>query len=493
MTLKNIKYNTHTRIGYFKSIRYVTLAAAILFASCSSILDKEPIATLDAGSFFQTADDAVQAVNAAYQPLTFSNTNNNFYWAFGTLASDEAIVGGDGSRAGLVELDALTHTPRTDELNKFWQLEYKGITQCNLVLDKIQKITMDKTLQNRIIGEALFLRSFYYFQLTQVYGDVPLFTSIIPPDKLKVPRTPKATIYAQIATDCDLAASYLPIKYAATDVGRATKGAALALAAKTYLYQKSWDKTIEYVKKVKDLNTYALMPNYQDNFGKKTQNNTESVWEIQHTNLELGVGNSLNQWWCSKKLTGGYGFCEVTADLVAAFETDDPRRKFSIAMNNEDYLGFVYKNSYSSTRYSVRKYLQADSTVTQKADGDINYTAIRYAEVLLWEAEANGELGKITEGGIPLEAVRARARAQATNPITALPRIVTTDKKTFIDAVRHERQVELSFELHRYFDLVRWGIAATKIPEFKVGKHEVFPLPQVEMDLNQSLIQNPNY
>jgi starch-binding outer membrane protein, SusD/RagB family len=473
--------------------KYTLIVLVLLLNACKGFLDKDPIATLDAGSFFQTQDDAIQAVNAAYKPLTFSNGNNNFYWAFGTLASDEAIVGGDGSRAGLVELDALTHTPRTDEINSFWKLQYSGITQCNLVLDKIQTISFDKTMQNRIIGEALFLRAYYYFSLTQVFGDVPLFITTIAPDKLKAPRTPKADIYKQLIIDCDKAAELLPPQYAAAETGRATKGAALALAAKVSIYQKNWEKAVEYVGKVKALNIYALMPNYEDNFKKTTQNNKESVWEIQHTNLELGVGNALNQWWTSKKVVGGYGFCEATDTFVKAFEANDPRRRFTVAMNNEDYFGTVYKNSFASTRYSPRKYLQADSTVTQKADGDINYTAIRYAEVLLWEAEALTELGKITEGSLPLEIVRNRARLQSATPATTLPRITTTDKATMIAAIRHERQVELGFEMHRYFDLVRWGIAASRIPEFKAGKHEVFPLPQIEMDLNPSLVQNPNY
>ena len=474
------------------NIKYILFTATILFTACQSILDKDPIATLDAGSFFQTEADAVQAINAAYKPLTFSNENNNFYWAFGSLASDEAIVGGDGSRTGLIELDALTHTPRTEEINSFWKGQYSGITQANLVLDKIPKIP-NSAVKNRVIGEALFLRSYYYSLLVQVFGDVPLFTAIVSPDKLKAPRTPKTDIYKQIIIDCDRAAELLPPQYAASDLGRPTKGAALALAAKTYLYQKNWEKTIEYVGKVKALNIYGLMPNYEDNFKKKTQNNKESVWEIQHTNLELGVGNSLNQWWLSKKIVGGYGFAEATDTFVKAFENDDPRRKFTVASNNEDYFGAVYKNSFSSTRYSPRKYLQADSTATQKADGDINYTAIRFAEVLLWEAEALAELGRNTEGVVPLETVRARARAQATNPATALPRIVTTNKNTLIEAVRHERQVELGFEMHRYFDLVRWGIAAKFIPEFKVGKHEVYPIPQTERDLNPSLVQNVGY
>ena len=155
------KYLLFNRLTYAKALGYLFFifhfSFFIFLTSCQSILNKEPIATLDAGSYFQTGNDAVQAINAAYQPLTFSNSNNNFYWAFGVIASDEAITGGDGSRPGLVEIDAMIHTPRTDEFNSFWKLEYNGITQCNTVLDKIQKISMDKTLQNRIIGEALFL------------------------------------------------------------------------------------------------------------------------------------------------------------------------------------------------------------------------------------------------------------------------------------------------------------------------------------------------
>jgi hypothetical protein len=164
-----------------------------------------------------------------------------------------------------------------------------------------------------------------------------------------------------------------------------------------------------------------------------------------------------------------------------------------VASNNEDYFGVVYKNSFSSTKYSVRKYLQAKDSVTQKADGDINYTAIRFAEVLLWEAEAFTELNRVQEAQAPLELVRARARAQATDPLTALPPVTINDQQAMRDAVYHERRVELGFELHRYFDLVRWGTAAQALPGFQVGKHEVFPLPQTEIDLNPFLLQNSGY
>lgn len=459
--------------------------------SCEGILDKDPIAILDAGSYFQTEADAVQAINAAYNPLLFNNTNNNFYWAMAVITGDEAIPGGDGSRPGIVEMETFTYTPRTQELNDFWKLQYKGITQANLVLDNIDNINMDKTVQNRIKGEALFLRAYYYFQLAQVFGDVPLYLKVTAPDQLKIPRTDKAQIYQQILADCDAAALLLPATQSAVNVGRATSGAALALAAKTSLYSKDYNKTLAYVQQVKGLGVYALVTDYNSLFQKTTQNNSESVWEIQHTNLELGVGNFLNQWWASKKFLG-YGFAETTPEFVQSFEANDPRLRFTVARNNEPYFGLIYKNSFSSTFFSPRKFIQSDAELTQKADGDINYPAIRYAEVLLWEAEALVELGRVSEALVPLEAVRARARAQATG-MNVLPVIVSTDQNIVRDAIRQERKVELGYELHRFFDLVRWGIAADVLEGFQVGKHEVFPLPQTEIDLNPSLDQNTGY
>ena len=473
------------------AMRLTIILVLFQLSGCEAILDKEPIAILDAGSFFQTENDAVQSINAAYNPLLFNNANNNFLWAFAEVTGDAAIPGGDGSRPGIVEMETFSYTPRTEELNSYWKLQFKGITQCNLVLDNIVKVNMSEGSKNQIIGEALFLRSYYYFLLTQVFGDVPLYLKVTPPDQLKIKKSSKADIYKQISSDCDKAANLLPLSHNGSNTGRATKGAALALAAKVSLYVNDYNKVLEYTSKIKALNTYKLVKDYRENFMKLSQNNTESVWEIQHTNLELGVGNFINQWWASIKFLG-YGFAEVTPLYVSVFEPNDPRLKFTVAMNNDPYFGLIYKNSFSSTTYSPRKFLQPNSELTQKADGDINYPAIRYAEVLLWEAEALIELGRMQEALAPLETVRARARAQTVVPGT-LPAITSTNQVTLRQAVRRERQTELGFELHRFFDLVRWGIAAESLPGFQKGKHEVFPIPQTEIDLNPSLLQNPNY
>jgi hypothetical protein len=471
----------------------IAIVGLFLISSCNGLLDKEPLGRLDANTYFRTKDDAIQAVNTAYRSLLINNTNNNFYWALGTVASDDAITGGDGSRPGINDIDIMHQNPATQELNDFWKLEYDGIVQTNVVIEKTPLIDADQTFKDRVVGEALFLRSFYHFQLAQVFGDVPMILKIQPPDEVFVSRTPQATVFSQVASDCALAASMLPVSYSGSDVGRATKGAALALEAKADLYLKDYNAVVSTIAQIKALGIYSLVDNYQDNFTDSTQNNSESVWEIQHTNLELGVGNNLNQWWTSKKVPDGYGFAEVDTSFVNTFEPNDPRLKFTVARKNEDYFGVVYKASFSSTGASPRKYLQPVSEVTQKSDGGINYTNIRYAEVLLWEAEALAELGQTSQALAPLEEVRARARAQSVDPSTTLPEITTTDQQQLIDIIRHERRVELGFEMHRFFDLVRWGIAADKIPGFVTGKNEFYPIPQTELDLNPNLTQNPGY
>jgi starch-binding outer membrane protein, SusD/RagB family len=471
----------------------ILLIGLLALTGCNDLLDREPLGRLDAGSFFQTGGDAVSAINAAYEPLMFNNANNNFFWAMGVVTSDNAVAGGDGSRPGIVEMDFFTYTSRTQEFNDFWVLNYNGITQCNTVLAEVPEIDMDPEVQDRIIGEAYFLRSFYYFWLTQVFGEVPLILEVLPPDELKVPKASRSDILNQIIADCDRAAERLPDMYGDGSAGRATRGAAYGLAAKANLYLENWEGVLEYIDRLESLGIYALVPDYTDNFREGTQNNSESVWEIQHTNLELGLGNFLNQWWSSNKYGEGYGFAEVTQDLVDEFETGDPRRPVTLAMNNDPYFELIYKPSFSSTRYSPRKYVQSDSVVTQKADGDINYTAIRYADVLLWKAEALVELGRTSEALEPLEQVRARAREMADNPANILPPVTTTDATALMEAIRHERRVELAMEMHRFFDLVRWGLAAETLEGFQTNKHEFFPIPQIELDLNGNLTQNQGY
>ncbi len=293
----------------------IFLALILWCTSCTNLLDKEPLGRLDADSYFKTASDAIQAVNTAYQPLLINNANNNYYWVFGTIASDDAVVGGDGSRPGIIDIDIFKQTAATQELNDYWKLNYSGIVQANTVIDKTPLISADETLKNRIIGEALFLRAFYHFTLSQVFGDIPLILQVQAPEDVLVTRTAQNVVFEQVAKDAAEAATYLPVSYSGSDVGRVTKGAALALKAKAHLYLKQWDLVVSTIADIKALGIYQLQADYRNNFMKLTQNNSESVFEVQHANLELGVGNNLNQQWLSKKVIDGYGFAEVTQTL----------------------------------------------------------------------------------------------------------------------------------------------------------------------------------
>ena len=239
------------RNNIYTSILFVLLCS--WFTSCTDVLDKEPLGVLDADNYFKTAEDAIQGINAAYHPLLMNNENNNFYWVFGTLAAEEALAGGDGSRPGIIAIDVMSHTPSTQEINDFWKLNYAGIVQANTVISKTPQVDADQDLKNRIIGEGLFLRSYYHFILTQVFGDVPLILKIQTPDEVNVIQTSKAAVWAQIAADCELAATLLPLSYSGNDVGRATKGAALALAAKAYLYLKDYQSVLNRVSDIKAL------------------------------------------------------------------------------------------------------------------------------------------------------------------------------------------------------------------------------------------------
>ncbi len=476
----------------FNRIVQLTLLSLIIIG-CSTVLDKEPLGRLDAASFFKTEGDALQALNAAYRPLLFNNSNSNFYWVFGIVASDLAIAGGDGSRAGVEEIDVMRHTPRTQEFNDFWKIQYEGITQCNVVLENLVQLDPSSTIRDRIRGEALFLRSVFHFNLVQVFGDVPMILEVKEPDELLVPKTPKGDILQQITNDCLMAADLLPISYASTNIGRATKGAALGMAAKSRLYAQDWTQVVDLVDQINSLGVYELQSNYNAHFEPETEYNNETVWSVQHANLELGVGNFLNQWWSSKKYGSGYGFGEVEEAYLNQFEEGDPRRRFTIAVNKDDYFGLIYKPSFSSTGYSPRKFVQSDSVVTQKSDGELDIPVIRYAEVLLWDAEAKIRLDRIPEALVSLEEVRRRARAMSDQPDIYLPTVMASDATAAMQALIHERAVELGFEMHRFFDLVRWDIADQFIEGFQKGKHEVFPIPQTELDLNPMLTQNPGY
>jgi hypothetical protein len=243
-----------------------------------------------------------------------------------------------------------------------------------------------------------------------------------------------------------------------------------------------------------------LLPQYSDNFNLAHENSSESVFEIQQlANQNPGTGNLLNQWFAPSQ-DGGYFFNAPTQSLVDAFEKSstgevDPRLDATIGRDGQPWLnGDIFIAAWSPTGYLTKKHQQPLSEISSglKGDADLNYIYLRYADLLLMKAEAFNENGNADSARANLNKVRQRARAsfKGTPPADLLADVTTLDRNSLTTAIRNERRVELAQEFHRYFDLMRWGkdVAEAALGEkFNYETKRYLPLPQMEIDQNQSL------
>lgn len=495
--------------------KIITISLLLLLfinAGCKKFITKEIEGDYPETQFYKTPAQAVLAINAAYQPLMFTNSNNNRLWVFGDVASDDAAKGGDpGDQADIDLIDQFNVSAINGNLEAMWGLLYEGITRCNIVLKKVPGIEMDQAVRSRILGEAQFLRAWYYFTLVNVFGDVPIVLEPLNADQLQIAQSPVQQIFESvIETDLKAAASVLPASYTGEHVGRATSGAAKALLAKAYLFQGKWTDAASTAEEVINSGVYDLMPVYSQMFSVNFKNNKESVFEVQHlTGQDPQTGNSLNQYF-APRVDGGYFFDAPTQRFVDEFEKTgdgvfDPRLDYTVGRDSMPWFnGEVFSKDWSPTGYLTKKHQQPFSEIPKalKGDGSINYVAIRFADVLLWQAEALNESGNPGAALTPLNRVRKRARESylydsslpgfGTVPDGLLPDIVSTNQSDVRKAIRHERRVELGFEFHRYFDLIRWGTdyasqALNDKPNFSYERDKHFPIPQSERDRNRAL------
>lgn len=478
---------------------------------CKKFINKQLAGQYSESDFYTTQAQAILAVNAAYQPLSFTTANVNRLWVFGDVASDDAVKGGNpGDQADIDFIDQFNINPTNGNLASMWSLLYDGVTRSNLVLSKVPAIQMDKNVQLRILGEAKFLRAYYYFELVNIFGDVPVVLQPLNPDELQIAQSPAAEIFqAVIVPDLIDAAGKLPQSYSGPDVGRATSGAANALLAKAYLFQGKWDSAANAAARVINSKVYDLMPVYTENFSQSFKNNQESVFAVQHlTGQDPKLGSELNQYF-APQIDGGYYFDAPTQNFVDEFEKTgagiaDPRLDYTVGRDSMPWFnGRTFDPSWSpSTGYLTRKHQQPLSEVSNKSDGNLNYEAIRFADVLLWYAEALNESGHTAEALVPLNRVRKRARESylydttlagyPTIPAGLLPDVVSVNQVEVRKAIQHERRVELGFEFQRYFDLIRWGKdyatqALNDKPNFNYDINKHFPIPQIERDRNKAL------
>lgn len=523
-------------------------AALLTLSSCNGWLNEEAPGVQKIEDFYIGGEMCIQTVNAAYVPLAWEYNNSYFSeWFFGDIASDDALKGGQNVADGLdaYDIDNFKVNPNNTICLDYYRAKFQGIARANLALREIPPVEPDEAMtQERkdcLLGEAYFLRALYNFQLVRVFGGVPLITEVLDSsNKWGQTRATAEKVYEQIVTDLKLAEQMLFDKdqYPAADLGRATKGAAQALLCKVYLYMHDYDNAYLWGKKWVDeqykAGKYSLNGKYTDNFTIAGENGPESIFEIQYiiedtSDYGVGFGSTrgtfttilCRQRGASMGSQAGWGWNHPTQNLWDEYEAGDPRREYTIGVPSEEdlenaavtYLGSSYfnlKNSYYD--YDTGTY----PALEHASRSPRNYTIMRGADALLLFAEAALESGKsVTDAKWALEEVRARARANATaaNALPAFPGYngYADNTDDLRRAIRHERRVELGMEGHRWFDLVRWGIAydvldkdagsygrtesdevRAEMANFIKGKCELMPIPFEEINLN-AMEQNPGY
>ena len=480
-----------------KNIKFVgVILSLVIFISCKkSFLEKTPPDALAESVYYRTADEAKAGVNAAYASLE----NQNLYTKYLTklfIAPTGDVILNNTDGYGLMNF---TYNATEPALFNTYSTLYEGVYRCNIVLQKVPAIVMDTALQSRYLAEAKFLRALYYWHLTTLFGEVPLFTEPFktPADAL-VAKSSIADIYKVMIQDLQDAIPILPLKsqYGASDVGRATKGAAESLLGKIYLYEQDYQDSYDWFSKVISSNEYGLMNDFNHIINVSYENNIESVFEVQFAEIgasDVANGQSDND---LPQVNGGTGNTLPTQYLVNAFGTNDPRLDYTIFIQGQPFAPQLttpnqdldtYQSIWSATGYNIKKGLIPIMYVNNRGT---NWPIIRYADVLLMYAEAANEIGEIDEARDAVNLVRER-------PTVNMPDLIavnTGTKETMFQAIVHERRVELALEYHRFNDLRRWGMAQDTLGHLGyTARDRYYPLPQVEVDINKNLVQETGW
>jgi tetratricopeptide (TPR) repeat protein len=509
--LKDIKMKIKYKI-------MVVFAIVVVMTACKKdFLDVDPIGKMSEDLFYKTDADATKAIMATYDILQwmYARDWNSAYLAK-TFPSDESNVGGGdaGDQPPLQAFGNYTYGASNAVITAVWQSNYFGIYRANKVILNVEPAT---DLRKQIIAEAKFLRAFYHFEIVSMYGKGPIILTDLAPSEYSQPFKSAAEIYAQIETDLNEAIAGLPEKsaYAPENIFRASKGAALSLLGKAYLYQGKWSEAAQTFEQVIVSNEYQLQADYSTLFLKESEFGVESIFEVSWV-TSVGYDWGTFQWGGNRAmennitwqltgprgdyfipgetgLVGGWGFNYPRANAYQVFvDQGDITRKPASILSLEDLRAqggdWTNESSWGWDGYIRVKYgTRLDETNNQGgAVAELNYGTdlrlLRYADVLLMAAEANFRAGNSGKADNYLNQVRQRANLA---PYTG----------DFFQALVKERQMELCFEGVRFLDLIRWGMAADVLgPKgFTAGKNELYPIPQDEMMNNSLAQQNPGY
>jgi tetratricopeptide (TPR) repeat protein len=453
--------------------------------SCSDFIDLSPLAENSMSNFYKTEAELNQAVIATYdgvQALMRPSRLDHF----GEVRSDNSYNFATTPNSGQnADFDNFNLKSSNSLINTYWHLSYQAIQRSNIVLNRIDDITMDENKKNARKGEVKFLRALTYFYLVQIWGDVPLVLeeTTNPMNSIGQGRDPADEVYKQIIKDLEEAATLLPDKVENADDGRVTAPAAKALLARVYLVRKEYQKVIDYTNQVINSNFYSLDTNYEDIFDCSVKSK-EVIFKIvfkSGTNSEGFPFSNVNHDYDNT----------ASRDFMTTFK-DDPRRDMNVA---ETGIATYYSKKIHNTNVN-----SVDNTI------DVKIVILRYADILLMKAEALNKLSYPSSEALELlNHVRTRIAG-----ITAYQTTDFNSQNEFEDLIINERRIELAFENLRWFDLLRTGKAlevmsaksiggdnvnaASALPYTIEQKNLLFPVPQTQIDASGgNLKQNPGY
>ena len=497
-------------------IALLTTGVLFLLGSCKKdFITIEPKGQFLTENYYKTRDQAYTGLVAAYDLMRKNAGGFENMITMMNAGSDDNYAGGGGATDGAGIQGFSNYTLNADIMPRsFWSDHYQGIFRANILLQKLPNTTMDAGEKARFTAEAKALRAIYYFNLVRMFKNVPLLLEPLSTTEIyNVTQAAPTDVYAQIEKDLTEAIPDLPASLSmSTEAGRLTKVGAQAMLGKVYLYDNKKAEAAAQFLEVNgptpgQPNKYGnhLLSNFADLWNFTNKFNAESLIEATHTdqsNADWGFwGSSADEGNSASQMVGprsyqkvgpnapdiypsGWSFNVWTQDFYDVIK-DDPRFPETVldmkALAAADEAKYI--EGYQNTGYFLMKFIPMKSDI-RKGGGAVelnfqqNDYIIRLADTYLLEAEALGGTGARAQA--LLDAVRARV---------GLPSVPVS-----MDAIKAERRLELAGEGHRFFDLVRWGDAATKLAGrgFKAGKNEIFPIPSQELQ-GTKLVQNPNY
>lgn len=497
-----------------KAIQKILLLGVLscsMTVSCSDFLDKYPN-KMNTESHYKTDEQAEQAANAIYS--VFYNFFQNHVGFDVDCLSDDIVKGHGTDFSDYNSFNTGQMQASNPAIRSLYGDYYTGIFRANMVLDNVPgQPKVSQKMKDMVLGESHFLRAWFYYQLVQRYGGVPLLLTTVNQPKSPARSTAEA-VYGQIEKDLRLAADMLPDAGEAV-VGRPNHGSAVCLLGLVQLSQNKYSDCYNTLKPVVTNENgrygYRLVENLADMYQIANNNGPESVFEVQAREAApLGQTMAFNHWIRPRGMSklGGLGFMMPTQSLYDEFEKGDKRLEATI-LKEGDFIAselvddsgapILFKGEWApETGMSAAKYVKWVNVGSYQERSGQNKKLIRYAEVLLAYAEAAYHSGDVQQGWWALNEVRARA-------FEGEPSRYDND---FMVSLRHERRVELALENHRYFDLVRWGMAEQVLVS-DCKKHTnfnlpyvynkeaagLYPLPECELHVNKNpgFFQNPGY